>query len=164
MEIERKSDFAEGKDVLSKIDECAEEFRLKYGEQLLQVGSDDDLIRRGDALQAIRKSCILEHLPFSSSTPEGKRTLEALAAVYGVQAADANLAELKENLDAAQKILREYGCSFCTHAKDHCEVAADCCSCQDECCPCKDCWNDGEYPNFSFVGWPELKRMVKENG
>lgn len=163
METERKADFAEGKDVLGKIEECAEEFRLKYGEQILQVGSDDDLIRRGDALQEIRKSCILEHLPFSSATPEGERTLEALAAVYRVRAVGANLAELQANLNVAEKILEENNCSFCAHAKDHCEVATHCFYCQDEFCPCKDCWNTEEYPNFSFVGWPEL-RMKKENG
>lgn len=162
METERKADFAEGKDVLSKIEECAEEFRLKYGEQILQVGSDDDLICRGEALRAIRKSCILEHLPFSSATPEGERTLEALAAVYGVRAVGANLAELQANLDAAEKILREYGCSFCVHEKDHCDEASYCYECEGDYCPCKDCWNTEKHPNFSFVGWPEL-RMAKEN-
>lgn len=46
---------------------------------------NNDLIRRGDALKAIRKRCISEHLPFKSNTPEGKRVLEALVAVHQVK-------------------------------------------------------------------------------
>lgn len=45
---------------------------------------DDDLIRRGDAIQGIRNACILAHLPFNSGTPEGQRTLEAIKAVREV--------------------------------------------------------------------------------
>lgn len=47
--------------------------------------SDDDLIRRGDALAAIRKACILGHLPWKSSSTQGRTTLEALAAIRLVQ-------------------------------------------------------------------------------
>ena len=46
---------------------------------------NNDLILRGDALKAIRKRCISEHLPFKSNTPEGKRVLEALVAVHQVK-------------------------------------------------------------------------------
>lgn len=46
---------------------------------------NNDLIRRGDALKAIRQKCISEHLPFKSNTPEGKRVLEALVAVHQVK-------------------------------------------------------------------------------
>lgn len=47
--------------------------------------SDNDLIRRGDALAAIRKACILGHLPWKSSSTQGRTTLEALAAIRLVQ-------------------------------------------------------------------------------
>lgn len=50
---------------------------------------EDDLIRRSDAVNAIRKACIMGHIPFSTKTPEGRRTLEAMAAVRNVPAADA---------------------------------------------------------------------------
>lgn len=53
---------------------------------------EDDLIRRGDAVNAIRKACIMEHIPFSTKTPEGRRTIEAMAAVRNVPAADVTLA------------------------------------------------------------------------
>lgn len=46
---------------------------------------NNDLILRSDALKAIRKRCISEHLPFKSNTPEGKRVLEALVAVHQVK-------------------------------------------------------------------------------
>lgn len=46
---------------------------------------NNDLILRGDALKAIRKRCISEHLPFKSNTPEGERVLDALAAVHQVK-------------------------------------------------------------------------------
>lgn len=49
---------------------------------------EDDLIRRGDAVNAIRKTCIMGHIPFSTKTPEGRRTIEAMAAVRNVPAAD----------------------------------------------------------------------------
>lgn len=48
---------------------------------------DNDLIRRGDALNAIRKMCILDHLPFRSNTPEGQRAMEALMAIRKVPSA-----------------------------------------------------------------------------
>lgn len=43
--------------------------------------SEGDLIRRGDAMGAIRQACILSHIPWKSSSPEGKATLEALKAI-----------------------------------------------------------------------------------
>lgn len=46
---------------------------------------NNDLILRGDALKAIRKRCISEHLPFKSNTPEGERVLDALVAVHQVK-------------------------------------------------------------------------------
>ena len=39
----------------------------------------------GDALKAIRKACISAHLPFDSATPEGKRVMDALYAVWKVK-------------------------------------------------------------------------------
>ena len=36
-------------------------------------------------LKAIRKACISAHLPFDSATPEGKRVMEALYAVWKVK-------------------------------------------------------------------------------
>jgi hypothetical protein len=48
-------------------------------------GDKNDLIRRGDALKAIRKACISAHLPFDSATPEGKRVMDALYAVWKVK-------------------------------------------------------------------------------
>ena len=52
-----------------------------------ECGDDDDLIRRGDAIAAIRKRCVIKHSPFRISTPEGQRTLEAIDAVHKVKAA-----------------------------------------------------------------------------
>ena len=49
---------------------------------------EDDLIRRGDAVNAIRKTCIMGHIPFSTKTPEGRRTIEAMAAVRHVPATE----------------------------------------------------------------------------
>lgn len=49
---------------------------------------DNDLIRRDDAINAIRMTCVIGHLPFKSATPEGQRTLEALRAVRNVSMAD----------------------------------------------------------------------------
>lgn len=49
---------------------------------------EDDLIRRGDAVNAIRKACIMGHIQFSTRTPEGRRTIEAMAAVRNVPAVD----------------------------------------------------------------------------
>lgn len=46
---------------------------------------ENDLIRRGDALKAIRKACISAYLPFDSATPEGQRVMNALYAVWKVQ-------------------------------------------------------------------------------
>lgn len=48
-------------------------------------GDANDLIRRGDALKAIRKACISAHLPFDSATPEGQRVMDALYAVWKVK-------------------------------------------------------------------------------
>lgn len=47
-------------------------------------GDVNDLILRGDALNAIRKACIHERLPFDSATAEGQRAMEALQAVWKV--------------------------------------------------------------------------------
>lgn len=48
-------------------------------------GDENDLIRRGDALRAIRKACISAYLPFNSATPEGQRVMDALYAVWKVK-------------------------------------------------------------------------------
>lgn len=53
--------------------------------KISDFGDENDLIRRGDALKAIRKACISAHLPFDSATPEGKRVMEALYAVWKVK-------------------------------------------------------------------------------
>ena len=53
--------------------------------KISDFGDENDLIRRGDALNAIRKACISAHLPFNSATPEGQRVLEALQAVWKVK-------------------------------------------------------------------------------
>lgn len=50
---------------------------------------EDDLVRRCDAVNAIRKACIMAHIPFSTRTPEGRRTIEAMQAVRNVPAVDA---------------------------------------------------------------------------
>lgn len=52
--------------------------------KISDFGDENDLIRRGDALKAIRKACISAHLPFDSATPEGQRVMEALYAVWKV--------------------------------------------------------------------------------
>ena len=53
--------------------------------KIADFGDENDLIRRGDALKAIRKACISAHLPFDSATPEGNRVMEALYAVWKVK-------------------------------------------------------------------------------
>lgn len=55
----------------------------------LIIKPDTDLIKRGDAENAIRKACVVGHAPMSSKSPEGKRTLEALRAINKVDAVDA---------------------------------------------------------------------------
>lgn len=50
----------------------------------IKIRSEDDLIRRGDVANAIRRNCMYNHIPWFSSSPEGKTTLEALAAVNDV--------------------------------------------------------------------------------
>ena len=61
---------------------------LESGKNVIEeYGDDDDLIRRGDAIAAIRKRCVINHSPFRISTPEGQRTLEAIDAVHKVKAA-----------------------------------------------------------------------------
>lgn len=52
---------------------------------LSDMANENDLIRRGDALKAIRKACISAHLPFDSATPEGQRVMDALYAVWKVK-------------------------------------------------------------------------------
>nr|DAH29852.1 MAG TPA: hypothetical protein [Caudoviricetes sp.] len=53
--------------------------------KISDFGDENDLIRRGDALKAIRKACISAHLLFNSATPEGQRVMEALYAVWKVK-------------------------------------------------------------------------------
>lgn len=53
--------------------------------KIADFGDENDLIRRGDALKAIRKACISAHLPFDSATPEGQRVMEALYDVWKVK-------------------------------------------------------------------------------
>lgn len=47
-----------------------------------KMGRPGDLIRREDAVNAIRTACIRKHIPFNSSSPEGRRALEAIWAVH----------------------------------------------------------------------------------
>lgn len=47
----------------------------------VKIASEGDLIRRGEAMNAIRRACVLSHIPWKSSSPEGKTTLEALKAI-----------------------------------------------------------------------------------
>ena len=44
--------------------------------KISDFGDENDLIRRGDALKAIRKACISAHLPFDSRP--GKCAVDAL--------------------------------------------------------------------------------------
>ena len=53
--------------------------------KISDFGDENDLIRRGDALKAIRKACISAYLPFDSATPEGQRVMAALYAVWKVK-------------------------------------------------------------------------------
>lgn len=53
--------------------------------KISDFGDENDLIRRGDALKAIRKACISAYLPFDSATPEGQRVMAALYAVWRVK-------------------------------------------------------------------------------
>lgn len=47
----------------------------------VKIASEGDLIRRGEAMNAIRRACVLSHIPWKSSSPEGRTTLEALKAI-----------------------------------------------------------------------------------
>lgn len=53
--------------------------------KISDFGDENDLIRRGDVLKAIRKACISAYLPFDSATPEGQRVMDALYAVWKVK-------------------------------------------------------------------------------
>ena len=59
--------------------------------ELSCYGKESDLIYRGDALNAIRGACIMAHIPFNSSSPEGRRTMEAIKAVWKVKSASTYL-------------------------------------------------------------------------
>ena len=59
--------------------------------ELSCYGKESDLIYRGDALNAIRGACIMAHIPFNSSSPEGRRTMEAIKAVWKVKSASTSL-------------------------------------------------------------------------
>lgn len=87
---------------------------------LSAIGDDDDLIRRGDALNAIRESCISEHLPFDSYSPEGQRTLKALNAVRTVKRV--TVSATKEPQRPTAHIIRgtvryTYDGGFCSRCK-----------------------------------------------
>lgn len=66
-------------------DKLAEAIQKAKDKMINGEYDNNDLILRGDALKAIRKRCIGEHLPFKSNTPVGARVLDALAAVYQVK-------------------------------------------------------------------------------
>lgn len=50
----------------------------------VKIRSDGDLIPRGATMNSIRRKYISEHTPWSSSSPQGRAALEALADVNGV--------------------------------------------------------------------------------
>lgn len=52
-----------------------------------KMGNPKDLISREAVADAIRTACIRKHIPFSSKSPEGRRALEAIWAVYTTPAA-----------------------------------------------------------------------------
>lgn len=52
-----------------------------------KVGNPKDLIRREDAVDAVRTACIRKHIPFNSKSPEGRRALEAVWAISTIPAA-----------------------------------------------------------------------------
>lgn len=52
-----------------------------------KMGRPGDLIRREDAVNAVRTACIRKHIPFYSGSPEGRRALEAIWAVHTTPAA-----------------------------------------------------------------------------
>lgn len=66
-------------------DKIAEAIQKAKNKMINGEYDNNDLIRRGDALKAIRQLCISKHLPFNSNTPVGVRVLDALAAVYQVK-------------------------------------------------------------------------------
>lgn len=82
---------SEQHDIAQEELDAAYEYVLKLLESRKNVieeyGDDDDLIRRGDAIAAIRKRCVINYSPFRTSTPEGQRALEAIDAVHKVKAA-----------------------------------------------------------------------------
>lgn len=80
-------------------------------------GDDEDLIRRGDALNAIRGTCIGGHLPFITSSPEGQRVLKALNAVRTVKKVTVPTID-PESLRPTAHIMR--GTVQCTHDAGFC--------------------------------------------
>lgn len=66
-------------------DKIAEAIQKAKDKMINGEYDNNDLILRGDALKAIRKRCISEHLPFKSNTPEGALVLDALTAVHQVK-------------------------------------------------------------------------------
>ena len=94
--------------------------------RMKEAGQPDDLIRREDAVNAIRDACIRKHIPFSSNSPEGKRTLEAIWAVYtapaAIPAAELGAANVYDRLRELLKADREGRCFVFLVRPDRSEV------------------------------------------
>lgn len=82
--IERWESRIDARNATEAANEASEgAFTLDTGKIIpcIKIRSEDDLIRRGEAMNAIRRACVLSHIPWKSSSPEGKTTLEALKAI-----------------------------------------------------------------------------------
>lgn len=78
--------FAEGDPRIFEPIEIPEKLKETFS-AARKMGRPGDLIRREDAVNAIRTACIRKHIPFNSSSPEGRRALEAIWAVHTTPAA-----------------------------------------------------------------------------
>ena len=99
--------FAEGNPRIFEPIEIPENIKEAFT-ALKKVGRPGDLIRREDAVNAVRIACVRNHIPFNSGSPEGRRAIEAIWAVHTtpavIPAADIenvkDYARLKELLKA----------------------------------------------------------------
>lgn len=114
-----------------------------------RITGEDDLIRRGDVLEAVRNACKIGKAGFRTNSPEGRAAMAALGAVYQSRSIVSikHLKELEQPeiyLTRARKVLKNYaGCDLCKHAIE--EVGEN--------DPCGGCENKS---NWEFAGWESL--------
>ena len=94
----------------------------------VHIGDDDDLIQRGDALNAIRETCRIGRLPSSALTRREQREVILLDALQAVRAVKkATVPAANESLQPTAHIMR--GTAQCTRDAGFC---SNCKLCIDE--------------------------------